>query len=168
MNEEHVEVQVEIPRGSRNKYEWDPGEKILRLDRVLHSSVHYPVDYGFIRHTMAEDGDPLDALVLVEEGSVPGCVQRVRPVGLLDMIDEHGQDYKILAIPLDDPRRNTLVKLSEVPSHMLREIETFFNTYKVLEEKPVEVRGWHDEVEAWRVIRECQRRHQEGQVQPTI
>ena len=155
-----VEVLVEIPRGSRNKYEYDSARRLLRLDRVLHSSVHYPTDYGFIPDTLAPDGDHLDALVVVEEPTFPGCLMRVRPIGTLFMRDERGLDHKILAVPVDDPRFESIHKLSDLPPHWLREIEVFFATYKDLEGIQTEVLGWHSAEEAWRIIRASQEEYQ--------
>ncbi|HEX2034788.1 MAG TPA: inorganic diphosphatase [Chloroflexota bacterium] len=148
-------VTIEIPRGSRNKYEYDDALGHFRLDRTLHSSVHYPTDYGFIPDTLAPDGDHLDVLVVVEEPTFPGCLVLARVIGLLEMQDEKGQDEKVLAVPVSDPRFHEVHELNDLPSHWLREIEAFFATYKILEDKAVEVRGWHDREAAWRVINEC-------------
>ena len=118
-----IEVTVEIPSGSRNKYEYDHRRHRFVLDRVLFSSVHYPCDYGFIEGTMAEDGDPLDVLVVIAEPTFPGCVVRARPVGVLDMADDKGHDYKILAVAHDDPRWNETSELGDLSPHRLLEIE---------------------------------------------
>jgi inorganic pyrophosphatase len=150
--EEAIEVLVEIPRGGRNKYEWDEAAGVLRLDRTLYSSVHYPADYGFIIHTHAEDGDHLDALVLVEEPTVPGCHVMVRPIGVLRMRDEKGEDNKIISVPLADPRFAAVQEFSDVAAHWQLEIDQFFRTYKALQSLTVEIYGWGDRVEAWRVI----------------
>lgn len=147
-----IEVVVEIPAGSRNKYEYDHEHHRFVLDRVLYSSVHYPGDYGFIEDTLADDGDPLDVLVLISEPTFAGCVIRARPVGVLDMNDEKGHDYKILAVAHDDPRFEGVRTLEELSPHRLREIEHFFDIYKELEGRVVVVRGWHDLAEAWRII----------------
>lgn len=153
---EPLEVVVEIPRGSRNKYEIDEASGAVRLDRVLYSSVHYPTDYGFIPGTRAEDGDHLDVLVIVEEPTFPGCHLRVRPVGCLKMRDEKGLDNKIIAVPVADPRFDEVHDLSDVASHWLREIENFFATYKTLEAKETEVTGWEGREVAWEIIRRAQ------------
>jgi inorganic pyrophosphatase len=150
---------IEIPRGSRNKYELDHATGRLRLDRVLYSSVHYPADYGFIVDTLGEDGDPLDVLVLVQEPTFPGCIVPARAVGGLDMHDEKGSDFKVLAVPLGDPRYAHVTSLSDLGSHWAREIETFFATYKLLEEKTTEVLGWHTAAEAHAVIERCRERY---------
>jgi inorganic pyrophosphatase len=149
---------VEIPRGSRNKYEWDAVAGRLRLDRVLYSPLHYPADYGFIQDTLAEDGDHLDALIFTYEPTFPGCLVEVRPIGVLSMRDEKGVDQKILAVPVGDPRFAGVADLDDVPPHFLREVEHFFTVYKTLEEKAVEIYGWGPATEAWRLVGEAQAR----------
>ena len=141
---EIVEVLVEVPKGSRNKYEWDPDSERIKLDRVLYSSVHYPADYGFIRDTMAEDGDEVDILVLIEEPTFSGCIIYARPVGMLQMCDEKGPDNKVLGVPIHDPRWRHVDDIHEIPPHLLNEIENFFLTYKRLEAKVVTSEGWED------------------------
>lgn len=148
-------VTIEIPRGSRNKYEFDDALGRIRLDRTLHSSVHYPTDYGFIPDTLALDGDHLDVLVVVQEPTFPGCIVPARVIGMLDMDDEKGQDEKILAVPLGDPRFQDVHRLRDLPSHWLREIEGFFATYKLLEDKLVNVKGWREREAAWDTIGQC-------------
>jgi inorganic pyrophosphatase len=147
-----IEVVVEIPRGSRNKYELDKTRGVLVLDRVLYSSVHYPTDYGFVAGTLAEDGDALDALVVVDEPTFPGCHIIARPIGVLDMQDEKGPDQKILAVPIGDPRLSSMRDLQDIGQHWLREIENFFQTYKQLEDKWTDVVGWEDAAVAHQVI----------------
>jgi len=147
-----VEVTVEIPSGSRNKYEYDHVRHRFVLDRVLYSSVHYPCDYGFIEGSMADDGDPLDVLIVISGPTFPGCVVRARPVGVLDMADEKGHDFKILAVAHDDPRWEGTNALDDLSPHRLLEIETFFRTYKTLEKRPTDVRGWLGAGDAWRII----------------
>ncbi|MFL5758772.1 MAG: inorganic diphosphatase [Thermomicrobiales bacterium] len=149
---------IEIPRGSRNKYEYDEETRTFRLDRVLYSSVHYPADYGFIPDTLAGDGDPLDILVLTQEPTFPGCMIEACPIGGLDMEDEKGKDFKVLAVPVGDPRYDHVRTLDALGEHWLREIETFFATYKLLEPKQTEVLGWHTADEARAVIEECRQR----------
>ncbi len=153
-----VDVFIEIPRGSRTKYELDRATGRIRLDRVLFSSVHYPADYGFITDTVAGDGDPLDALVVVEEPTFPGCIVPARPIGTLLMRDEKGQDEKILAVPVGDPRFDTVRELKDLAPHWLREIEMFFATYKQLEGAGVDIAGWHGSRTAWKVIEESRAR----------
>jgi inorganic pyrophosphatase len=147
-----VEVTVEIPSGSRNKYEYDHANHRFVLDRVLYSSVHYPCDYGFIEHSLADDGDPLDVLVVISEPTFPGCIVRARPVGVLDMKDEKGHDFKVLAVAHDDPRWDETISLQDLSPHRLREIENFFDIYKELEGRRTEVSGWLGVDDAWRII----------------
>jgi inorganic pyrophosphatase len=147
-----VDAFIEIPQGSRNKYEYDEATGQFRLDRVLYSSVHYPTDYGFIPHTHAPDGDHLDILVVMHEPTFPGCIVPARPIGGLDMHDEKGSDFKVLAVPTGDPRFVHVQTLEDMAPHTLREIEAFFATYKLLEDKNTEVVGWHSVEEAWEVI----------------
>lgn len=149
---------VEVPKGSRNKYEYDEASGQLRLDRVLYSPLHYPADYGFILDTLAEDGDHLDILIVTYEPSFPGCIVPVRPVGVLDMRDEKGRDRKILAVPTVDPRFQEVADLPHLPRHFLAEIEHFFKVYKTLEEKDTEIYGWAGAEEAWRAVTHAQRR----------
>lgn len=150
-----VEAVIEIPRGGRNKYEYDHARGVIRLDRVLYSSVHYPTDYGFLAGTLSGDGDPLDVLVIVEEPTFPGCHLRARPVGTLTMVDEKGEDEKILAVPVDDPRFNGIADLADVQEHWLREIAAFFRSYKELQGIGTEVREWASADDAWRLIETC-------------
>lgn len=154
-----IEVFVEIPRGSRNKYEYDKERQIFKLDRVLYSSVHYPTDYGYIADTLSLDGDPLDALVVVDNPTFPGCVVDGRPIGVLEMSDEQGQDEKILTVPSKDPRYRHIQKLEDLGPHWLREIENFFATYKALEDKWTELVGWKDADVAWQIIEEAESRY---------
>ena len=154
-----VTVMIEIPKGSRNKYEYDKEMRVMRFDRMLFSAVHYPSDYGFILDTLAEDDDPLDALVLVWEATFPGCVIEARPIGVFNMWDEKGRDQKILCVPVYDPLWNHITSLNEAPPHLLKEIEHFFTIYKDLEEKKTGVEGWADREEALRVIVEAQQRY---------
>jgi inorganic pyrophosphatase len=154
-------VMIEVPKGSRNKYEYDKDKRAVKLDRMLFSAVHYPSDYGFILDTLAGDGDALDALVLVWEPTFPGCIIDVKPVGLFKMWDEKGPDEKILCVPVSDPNWNYIESLSDVPPHLLEEIEHFFSIYKELEVKKTGVEGWEDRTAAIKVIRESQRRYQE-------
>jgi inorganic pyrophosphatase len=151
-----VEIFIEIPRGSQNKYEYDFPHKAVRLDRVLYSSVHYPADYGFIENTLAEDGDHLDALVLIEHPTFPGCLVTARPVAVLHMVDYNGPDQKILCACACDPRQDEIVSLETVPAHALTEIENFFEIYKTLEGRETTLRGWGSRDEALDVIRRAQ------------
>jgi inorganic pyrophosphatase len=160
--ERFLEVVIEIPAGSRNKYEYDHRLGRFVLDRVLFSSVHYPADYGFLEHSLAEDGDPLDVLVVISEPTFPGCVVRARPVGVLDMADDKGHDHKILAVAHDDPRWDEVEELDGLSPHLLLEIENFFRTYKTLERRDTDVRGWLSRSEAWRIVAEALARAADG------
>jgi inorganic pyrophosphatase len=157
-----IEVIIEIPQGSRNKYEYDHETGVIRLDRVLHSSVHYPADYGFVPDTLSKDGDPLDVLVLTLDPTFPGCHVQARPIGVLRMIDDKGEDEKILAVPVADPRFDDIHDLPNLHGHWLREIENFFDTYKLLEEKCTELLGWSGADVARKVIDEACRRNEES------
>jgi len=146
---------IEIQRGRRNKYEYDKERHVFMLDRVLYSSVHYPTDYGFIPETLAPDHDPLDILVVVQQPTFPGCVIPARPIAGLDMEDEKGSDFKVVAVPLDDPHYNHVHSMDDLGPHWAKEIETFFATYKQLEEKITTVKGWHSAEETRQVIAEA-------------
>ena len=141
---EVINAVIEIPAQGINKYEYDKKLHVFRLDRNLYSPVHYPGDYGFIPSTLASDGDPLDCLVLVDAASFPGCVQAVRPIGMLEMTDQGLADEKILCVGKNNPRYKDVWNVSEIYPHMLREITHFFAIYKDLEGKRVEVKGWRD------------------------
>lgn len=154
-DENVIETLIEIPVGSRNKYEYDEKSGRIKLDRVLFSSVHYPTDYGFIPGTLAPDGDPLDVLVLAEEPVFPGCLVDARVLGVMQMRDQGEEDYKIIAVEHSDPRLSTVNELSDLRPHLLKEIENFFTTYKDLEGKETEITGWQGRDEAWRLIGEC-------------
>jgi inorganic pyrophosphatase len=158
-----VPVMIEIPKGGRNEYEYDKQRGLLKFDRMLFSSVHYPSDYGFILDTLAQDGDVLDALVLVWEPTFPGCIIEANPVGVFVMWDEKGMDEKILCVPVSDPLWNFVERLSDVPPHLLKEIQHFFSVYKDLEMKKTRVKGWEDRESAIKVIIESQQRCQKEQ-----
>ena len=150
---------VEIPKGSRNKYEWDEETGAIMLDRFLFSSMHYPTDYGFIPDTLGEDGDALDAMVCVSEPTFPGCVIPVKPIALFRMEDDAGIDDKVLCVPLSDPAWSPLEDLDDLPQQLQKEIEHFFSVYKDLEQKKVKVDGWHSKEEALEEIEEARKRH---------
>ncbi|WP_456481505.1 inorganic diphosphatase [Methanopyrus sp.] len=137
-----VYAVIEIPRGSRNKYEYDEERGFFKLDRVLYSPFHYPLDYGFIPRTLYDDGDPLDILVIMQDPTFPGCVIEARPIGLMKMLDKGEQDDKVLAVPTEDPRFKDVEDLDDVPKHLLDEIAHMFSEYKRLEGKETEVLGW--------------------------
>ncbi|MGD1889672.1 MAG: inorganic diphosphatase [Cyclobacteriaceae bacterium] len=155
------DVIVEIPKGSRNKYEYDPVKKMIRYDRMIFSSMFYPSDYGFIPETLAGDGDALDALVLVTEPTFPGCLIEVKPIGLFRMRDEKGPDAKVLCVPISDPIWNKVNSLDEINPHLKKEIEHFFQVYKDLEKKKVGIDGWEDKAAAIEVYYESKQRYQE-------
>lgn len=157
---EQVTAVIEIPSGSRNKYELDKVTGLLKLDRVLYSAVQYPGDYGFIPGTLAEDGDPLDVLVLINEPTFPGCLITVRPVGVLHMKDRGDPDEKILAVPSEDPYHQEYFDIADLPQHYLKEVEHFFSVYKDLEGKRVEMLGWDKSVAAMGTITDCIARYE--------
>jgi inorganic pyrophosphatase len=134
---------IEIPRGSTNKYEWDPETGLFKLDRVLFSPLFYPFDYGFIPQTKYLDGDPLDVLVMVSHPTFPGCLVEARAIGVLEMRDEKGPDEKILCVAARDPRFGYRTHYEQLSPHTLKEVMHFFQVYKDLEEKSVDVVGWH-------------------------
>ena len=150
-------VHVEIPKGSRNKYEYDEGIDRIVLDRFLSSSMVYPTDYGFLMGHRGRDGDPLDAMVCVSEPTFPGCVIPVKPIALFKMRDEKGEDDKIVCVPTHDPGWNTAETLDDIPAAMQREITHFFSVYKALEDKMVDVDGWKSREEALAVIEDAKR-----------
>jgi inorganic pyrophosphatase len=149
---------VEIPKGSRNKYEYDHDMDVIKLDRFLFSSMVYPTDYGFIPDTLSLDGDPLDAMVLVSEATFPGCVIEVKAIALFRMEDDKGIDDKVLCVPLSDPSWNTLETLEDVTDQLRDEIAHFFSVYKDLEQKKVRVDGWYSREDALEEIEESRKR----------
>ena len=154
-----VNVLVEIPRGSRNKYEWDEELSAIKLDRFLFSSVVYPTDYGFIPDTLGEDGDPLDAMVCVSEPTFPGCVIAVKVIALFRMRDEEGIDDKILCVPHTDPNWNTMDTLEDIPRALRDEISHFFSIYKQPQGIHVKVDGWHRREDALTIIDDAHERY---------
>jgi inorganic pyrophosphatase len=150
---EWINVVVEICEGSNNKYEYDKELGIFKLDRVLYSAVHYPLEYGFIPNTLGSDGDPLDAMVKTTSPTFPGCVIEARPIGVLYMVDQDEEDEKILCVPVDDPRFEGVSDVAGIKAHLLKEIEHFFQTYKQLEKKAVKTMGWGGAEEARKIIR---------------
>ncbi len=153
---------VEIPKGSRNKYEYDHEENAIKLDRFLFSSMVYPTDYGFIPEALGLDGDPLDAMVCVSEPTFPGCVIEVKAIALFRMEDDKGIDDKILCVPLTDPGWNSLEKLEDLPNQLRDEIAHFFSIYKDLERKKVSVDGWYSREDAWKEIEASRERFRDG------
>ena len=155
---DEINVVVEIPEGSSNKYEYDKTLDIFRLDRALHAAIHYPGDYGFAPQTLALDDDPLDVLVLVIKPTFPGCLVAARPIGLLEMVDDGKKDDKVLAVPLGEPAFDEIYNYTQIFPHTLRKISNFFETYKLLEGKQTSVVGWHDAAHARRVVAESHER----------
>ncbi len=154
MNTERtIDVVVEIPRGSRNKYEYDHERHVIRLDRRLFSATFYPADYGFVPDTLAEDGDPLDALVLLDEPTFPGCYVESRPIGVFWMTDEKGPDAKIITVACGDPMWERVTGLDGLPPHLTHEIAHFFDVYKDLERgKLTKIGGFDGTDAAWQEI----------------
>jgi inorganic pyrophosphatase len=153
---------IEIPKGSRNKYEYDHELDALVLDRFLFSSMVYPTDYGFIPETLGLDDDPLDVMVCVSEPTFPGCRIAVKPIALFKMEDDKGVDDKVLAVPLSDPTWNALETLEDLPRQLQDEIAHFFSVYKDLEQKKVRVDGWYSREDALEEIEAARQRHRES------
>lgn len=147
-----INVVVEVPAGTRNKIEFDPVLEVFRVDRVLYSPIHYPGDYGFLPGTLSPDGDALDVLVLVTDPTFTGCVLTARPIGVLEMRDEAGGDEKVLAVPQNDPRFEEIRDLTDLPQHLLKEVQYFFEVYKDLEGKETALLGWHPASKAHEII----------------
>ncbi len=146
---------IEIPKGSKNKYELDKETGMLMLDRVLYTSTHYPASYGFIPRTFADDGDPLDVLVLCAEDIYPMTLVKCKPIGVIKMTDNGAADEKIIAVPVDDPTYNGYNDISEIPAHIYNEMMHFFEVYKALEGKQTVVDEACDSAEAKRIINYC-------------
>ena len=157
------DVLIEIPKGSRNKYEYDFVLNKIRFDRMLFSSMMYPGDYGFIPETLALDGDPLDVLVMGTEPTFPMCVMEVKPIGVFHMADEKGPDEKIICVPVSDPIWSQKNDISDLNPHRLKEITHFFEVYKDLEEKKVDVGGWGNRDEAIEIVSQCIERHDKSE-----
>jgi len=161
MDEQTIEVVIEIPKGSRNKYEYDHEAHVMRLDRRLFTATVYPADYGFVPDTLAEDGDPLDALVLTAEPTFPGCHVYARPLGVFWMRDEKGPDAKVICVIAGDPDYEKVVGIADLPKHLLDEIEHFFNVYKDLEPgKSTHTAGFEGSEAASKVIEDSVNRYQ--------
>lgn len=156
VNNDVVVAVVEIPRGSRNKYEMDEATGQIFLDRMLFTATRYPTDYGFFEETAAEDGDPLDVLILVGEPTFPGCRIRVRPIGVFLMEDTGLPDHKVIAVPDGDPRWSGVADVDDLDVHLRRELEHFFEVYKALEDKKTAALGWQGAADALRIIAAAQ------------
>ena len=160
-----VDVIIEIPKGQRNKYEMDHQSGRIRLDRMLFTSTRYPADYGFIEDTLADDGDPLDALVLLEEPTFPGCLITARVIGMFRMRDEKGLDDKVLCVTAGDPRMDHLRDIGDVPEFERLEIQHFFEVYKEIEPgKSVRAQAWADRAAAEAQVEACRKRFTEGEM----
>ncbi len=161
MDQDAIDVVVEIPRGSRNKYEMDHETGRIRLDRRLFSAMVYPADYGFVDHTLGEDSDPLDAMVILDEPTFPGCVLRSRPVGVFWMEDDAGPDAKIICVFAGDPRWEHVADIGDLPDHLTAEIKHFFDAYKALEpDKFASTKDFEGAEAAWAEIKRSQDRYQ--------
>jgi inorganic pyrophosphatase len=161
---ELVRAIIEIPKNSSNKYEYDGDLGIFRLDRALYSPMHYPGDYGFVPGTLADDGDPLDILVLVDEPSFTGCLMETRPVGVLYMVDGKENDQKILAVPNRNPRYDSIHTIDQVYPHIRREIEYFFTIYKELQSAKAKMDGWGGPRDARRIINDARNTYLNGKI----
>jgi inorganic pyrophosphatase len=160
--EQAFPVVIEIPKGSKNKYELDKKTGLLRVDRVLFSAVHYPANYGFVPQTLAEDDDPLDVLVLGQEPIVPLCIVEARAIGGFEMSDEHGVDTKIIAVHVNDPAVRDYQTMDDLPQHILAEMRRFFEDYKALEGKPVDVGAGLDCARANAAVRDGVKRYRDA------
>lgn len=158
---EVVYAVIEIPKGSRNKYEYDKDMESFALDRVLYSPFHYPAEYGIIPQTLYDDGDPTDIMVIMDQPTFPGCIIESRPIGMMRMIDGGDQDDKILAVPVEDPRYKDVKDIQDVPQSLLDEIAHFFAEYKTLEGKETEIIGWENASKAKEAIMHSVKLYQE-------
>ncbi|MGE5185569.1 MAG: inorganic diphosphatase [Acidobacteriota bacterium] len=158
----YVPTVIEIPKGSHLKYEVDKPTGLLKLDRVLYSAVFYPANYGFIPRTHADDGDPLDILVLMQEPVEPLTIVRAKPLGGLNMSDDKGDDDKIIAVCVDDPAYAQYEKLDQIPQHVMKELDRFFRDYKTLEDKRVDVSEFYDQKRALAIIADARRAYERG------
>ena len=150
-----VNLIVEIPAGSRNKYEYCSKAGMMALDRVLHSSVRYPFDYGFIPNTLADDGAPLDAMIIMDEPTFAGCLIKARPIGVLDMFDCGEYDGKLLCVPIENQRQNNIVSINQIAANQLEDVAEFFRTSKGLEGRTVQIEGWRDYDVVESLIQKC-------------
>ena len=150
-----VNLVVEIPAGSRNKYEYCSKAGIMALDRVLHSSVRYPFDYGFVPNTLAEDGAPLDAMVIMDEPTFAGCLIKARPIGVLDMYDCGAYDGKLLCVPLANVRQENIISIKQIAPNQLEDVAEFFRTSKGLDGRTVTIDGWRDYEVVEEILKNC-------------
>ena len=150
-----VNLVVEIPAGSRNKYEYCSQAGIMELDRILHSSVRYPFDYGFVPNTLADDGAPLDAMVIMDEPTFAGCLIKARPIGVLDMHDCGKYDGKLLCVPISNPRQENIISINQIAHNQLEDVAEFFRTSKGLDGRTVQIDGWRDFEVVEELLRKC-------------
>lgn len=160
MADERVRALIEIPKGTRNKYEWDEETGVLEFDRRLFGAVSFPTDYGFIRDTRTEEGDPLDVLVCVTEPTFPGCVIPIKVIAVLRMRDENGPDNQVVGVPVGDPAWNDIEEIDQLPGDLKEEIAHFFAVYTDLEGQEVQIDGWGPSEEAVSLIEKCRRRYE--------
>jgi inorganic pyrophosphatase len=160
-DDDSVLALVEIPKGSRNKYELNQESGQIELDRRLFAAVSYPTEYGFVQQTRTEEGEELDALVAVSEATFPGCAVRMKPIGMLRMYDGDEPNHKILGVPIADPAWSDLKEIDDLPGDLAHEIEHFFSVYTDLEGKDWRIEGWAPRQEAWEVIQDGQKRFRE-------
>ena len=163
MENKIVHALIEIPLGSKNKYELDKSTGRIFLDRVLYAAMIYPAEYGIIENTLAPDGDPLDILVICDHPTFPGCIVPARVLGYLSMVDNGKLDYKLISVVDCDPRYDGVTELEHLPAFVLKEIANFFENYKVLQNVVVEVGEYHSKDEAIRIIQECRDRYVQGE-----
>lgn len=161
-----ISAITEVPKGSKIKYELDKASGLIRVDRILFSSVHYPANYGFIPQTFCEDNDPLDVLILSQEAVVPLSILRVKPIGLMKMKDQGDTDDKIIAVHTDDPEYNHFQSMADLPPHRLLEIKRFFEDYKKLENKEVTVDSFLSQEEAWKVLQNAVNYYKKKNLRP--
>ncbi len=162
MAEAPLKVFVEATKGTRNKYEYNEETGALEFDRRLFAAVSFPTDYGFVPETRTEGGDPLDALICVDDPTFPGCVMPVKVIALFKMRDEDGPDHKVLCVPLHDPAWNHLDEVEDLPGNLQNEISHFFAVYTDLEQQEVTIEGWANSEEALEVVEETRRRYADG------
>ena len=155
-----VTAIIEVPKGSKSKYELDKESGLIRLDRILYSSVVYPANYGFIPQTYCADRDPLDILVLSQEAAIPLCLMRAKPIGVMKMLDQGESDDKIIAVHVDDPEYNYYNSIEELSPHRMREVKRFFEDYKVLEKKAVQVKNFLGVKDAFKIINDSIKQYQ--------
>ncbi len=153
--EDEVNVIIEIPKGSRNKYEYDKKNRVFAFDRVLYSPFHYPADYGFVPQTHCDDGDPLDAYVIMREPTFPGILIKARPIAVMHMVDGGEQDDKLICVPVDDPFYKDVKDKNDLPESFLKEVQHFMERYKDLQGKKVEVSGFENAAKAKIVFKEA-------------